>query len=201
MYRPKEVTERLGVSSATLRRWSDTFTDFLSPTAGKSITETGGPAQRRYNDQDVIVLATVKRLLDDGNTYEEVARKLPESILSDVVAHNAQMPVPLTEAPTSGSLVALEAYREAIAGKDQTIQALQHALEAKDETIRYQHQMIEELREHQLPPPISPGFVTMTFRQRLDWLIRGRMIGGTMEKRLDVPEGPSQRSLPIQEPA
>ncbi len=59
MHRPKQVCEQLGVSSTTLRRWSDQFQSHLSPSAGRSVTGNGGAAQRRYTDQEV-ALARVK---------------------------------------------------------------------------------------------------------------------------------------------
>lgn len=131
----------------------------------------------------------VKGLLDAGNTYEETERKLldPDVVVPD------NHPVPLTEPTTSGSLVALEAYRDAIAGKDQTIEALR-------ETIHFQNILLEELRERSRQASISPVLPAMTLRERLDWLIRGRMID-QRKKRLDALDGQSQRSLPIHEPA
>jgi DNA-binding transcriptional MerR regulator len=183
MYRPKEVTERLGVSSATLRRWSDQFADYLSPSAGRSVNETGGATQRRYTDQDAQVLAAVKRLLDDGNTYEEVARKLPESVMGDVVADHDNTAKSLTKPIESGSLIAYDAYQ-------QTIESLQ-------QTIRYQDELITELRNR----PRTVILPAMTLRQRLDWLLRGRMIGDNRNGAEPIPEESTQRLLPYHEPA
>jgi transposase-like protein len=209
MLRPKEVCVRLSVSSATLRRWSDNFSEFLSPTAVKSITETGGAAQRRYSEQDFVVLTAVKQLLDDGNTYEETARKLSESVLWPGVDEHDNVNLARTEPLMSDSLIAAEAFRQAIDGKDQAIQALH-------ETIEYQRQLLAELRyqrdaleDRLATPPALPTATTkpmeslpvLSFWQRIDWLLRGRMIKGQREERLDAPEGSSQRLLPSQEPA
>jgi len=46
--RPKGVAGELGIAPATLRLWSTTFAEFLSPAATKS---DGVPAQRRYDDE------------------------------------------------------------------------------------------------------------------------------------------------------
>lgn len=78
MYRPKEIAERLSVSPATLRHWSNEFADFLSPAAQKQITGQGTSAQRRYTDEDLTLFHQAKQFLGDGNTYEEVRRRLPE---------------------------------------------------------------------------------------------------------------------------
>ncbi|MGE0541253.1 MAG: MerR family transcriptional regulator [Dehalococcoidia bacterium] len=89
MHRPKEVTSRLGISSTTLRRWAATFADYLSPTAGVAIAETGGHAQRRYTDADVALLAAIKRELDGGRTVDETLVRLqrgdlrPDPVVAD----------------------------------------------------------------------------------------------------------------------
>ena len=183
------------MSSATLRRWSDTFTEYLSPSAGRSVSESGGAAQRRYSDDDLAVLSRVKQLLDAGNTYEETARKLPETPIGQLTPPAASA-VAISEPLPSGSLIAVEAFREALAGKDQTIEALQ-------QTIHFQNILLEELRRQRdtAPKPAAPALPSvtlpaMTFRQRLDWLLRGRMIGGQREERLADPEGLAQRPLP-----
>lgn len=69
---PQAVTGELDISPATLRRWADEFADFLSPEANSE----AGRSHRRYTDQDVAVLGTVKELMNDGMTYEQVRRQL-----------------------------------------------------------------------------------------------------------------------------
>lgn len=76
MHRPKDVTTRLGISSTTLRRWAATFGDYLSPTAASAIAQTGGPAQRRYTDADVALLAAIQRELASGRTVDETLVRL-----------------------------------------------------------------------------------------------------------------------------
>ena len=81
MHRPAELQSRLEISPSTLRHWSNTFTDFLSPSARPSTTENGGPAQRRFTDADLRVLATVKQLLAAGLTYDRIKEQLNEPTL------------------------------------------------------------------------------------------------------------------------
>lgn len=69
LYRAGTVAERLRVAPTTIRAWSNEFSGFLSPSAGKQTTQTG---QRRYVDADVALFGHVKRLLATGLSYSEV---------------------------------------------------------------------------------------------------------------------------------
>lgn len=66
-----EVAARLDISPSTLRRWTVEFADFL--TEGASAPES---QFRRYADDDVELLVTVKALLSEGYTYYQVGRRL-----------------------------------------------------------------------------------------------------------------------------
>jgi DNA-binding transcriptional MerR regulator len=72
--RPAEVAERLGISAATLRRWSSRFGDFLELGEGGQ----DGGTHRRYSAADVATLARVQQLLEQGWTYEQVADRLSQ---------------------------------------------------------------------------------------------------------------------------
>lgn len=74
---PNQVATELDLSPSTLRRWSNEFSDFLSRPAGRPDPEPGSRmAHRRYTEQDLEVLRTVKNLMADGMTYLQVARRL-----------------------------------------------------------------------------------------------------------------------------
>jgi len=74
---PNEVAKQLQVSPSTLRRWSNEFADYLSPSAGRPEAAPGGQiAHRRYSDEDLETLLTIKGLLAEGLTYVQVARRL-----------------------------------------------------------------------------------------------------------------------------
>lgn len=158
MLKPKDVSERLSISPATLRLWSTKFESFLSPSARRSLTENGGPAQRRYSEEDLALFRTAKHLLQDGLTYEDVVARLPETPIveyDNTPSHSLQ-PLPT---PPIGEVVS--AYEQAIGSLKQTIMT--------------QQELIEELRKRPERPTLPP----LTFRQRLDWLLRGRMIEQT----------------------
>lgn len=72
LLRPAEVAEQLGVSAATLRRWSSRFGDYLDLRDGAQ--ESG--SHRRYTAHDLDTLARIKMRLEQGWTYEQVAEEL-----------------------------------------------------------------------------------------------------------------------------
>ena len=69
---PQEVASRLDVSPSTLRRWSDQFSEFLT----QSASAPSGNGHRRYAEQDLETLITVKTYMNDGLTYEQVRQRL-----------------------------------------------------------------------------------------------------------------------------
>jgi DNA-binding transcriptional MerR regulator len=74
---PNEVATHLQLSPSTLRRWSNEFADFLSDTAGRPQAATGGQTtHRRYTDEDLETLLTIKGLLAEGLTYIQVGKRL-----------------------------------------------------------------------------------------------------------------------------
>ena len=74
---PNEVATQLQISPSTLRRWSKEFGPFLSDTAGRPHDEDDGKfSHRRYTDQDLETLMTVKGLLVEGLTYPQVTSRL-----------------------------------------------------------------------------------------------------------------------------
>jgi DNA-binding transcriptional MerR regulator len=75
LLRPSEVADQLGISGATLRRWSSRFSAFLDLADGGQ--ESG--SHRRYTAHDLQTLARVKHLLEQGWTYEQVTGQLAEN--------------------------------------------------------------------------------------------------------------------------
>jgi DNA-binding transcriptional MerR regulator len=74
---PNEVATQLQISPSTLRRWSKEFGSFLSDTAGRPHDEDEGTfSHRRYTDEDLETLMTIKGLLTEGLTYPQVTRRL-----------------------------------------------------------------------------------------------------------------------------
>jgi DNA-binding transcriptional MerR regulator len=84
---PNEVATQLQISPSTLRRWSNEFAESLSDTAGHPEPAPGGQmAHRRYTDEDLETLMTIKGLLTEGLTYIQVGRRLEALRLRDTVS-------------------------------------------------------------------------------------------------------------------
>jgi len=74
---PSEVATQLKLSPSTLRRWSNEFSEFLTDSAGRPQSASGGQAaHRRYTDEDMETLMTIKGLLAEGLTYIQVGKRL-----------------------------------------------------------------------------------------------------------------------------
>ncbi len=70
---PQIVAAELDISAATLRRWSDEFTDYLSE---GTRAKKNGKSHRRYTYDDINALFKVKDLMNNGMTYEKVRQEL-----------------------------------------------------------------------------------------------------------------------------
>jgi DNA-binding transcriptional MerR regulator len=70
----QEVASRLEVSASTLRRWTDEFAEFLSQEARAS----DASQTRRYTNEDLTTLITVKGLMTEGMSYDQVRQRLSE---------------------------------------------------------------------------------------------------------------------------
>ena len=81
LYPPRHLAVQFSVSGTTIRRWSEVFHRHLSASATT--------APRRYTEQDVAVLARVKRLSDSGMRIDEIDKLLEQA-----------EPLPPTEPPT-----------------------------------------------------------------------------------------------------
>lgn len=69
----REVSEKVGVSTHTLRFWEKEFEGIIAPLRTKG-------NQRRYTDDHVIIIEQIKRLKTEGLSLSAIRRKLKESI-------------------------------------------------------------------------------------------------------------------------
>ena len=70
----QEVASRLEVSASTLRRWTDEFAEHLS----KEARASDASQSRRYTNEDLTTLITVKGLMTEGMSYDQVRQRLSE---------------------------------------------------------------------------------------------------------------------------
>lgn len=166
MVRAGHVADRLGVSVATVRSWSNEFRDYLSPSAAMAQSATGeGPGQRRYTDQDVAALAHVKRLMAEGLTFDEVRQALGKMTPDERAAPPVE--VPTATAPNESTALALpdmlraitDAHRgevEALRARIADLQADKTRLQSELDALRVQ------LAPPALPPPVQPPITPIT---------------------------------------
>ena len=81
LYPPRHLAVQFSVSGTTIRRWSEVFHRHLSASATT--------APRRYTEQDVAVMARIKRLSESGMREKEIDNLLDQS-----------EPLPPVESPT-----------------------------------------------------------------------------------------------------
>ena len=68
----QDVASRLDVSASTLHRWTDEFAEFLSPEA----VSADKKQNRQYTDGDLAALVTIKGLMGEGLSYDQVREHL-----------------------------------------------------------------------------------------------------------------------------
>lgn len=85
LLRPSDTADLLGISAATLRRYSFRISGYLEVPSEAS----GRGSQRRYNENDVRVLARAHKLIEQGWTYEQVNGQLAKPESEDPVAEPA----------------------------------------------------------------------------------------------------------------
>lgn len=106
-YSPTEASQALGVSAATLRRWSELFAKSLSPEAAPE--ESG--ARRRYTADDLAVFRYAQKLLKAKHQIGEVAELLKVAKSEDLAPQVPEKPA--AEPPQSA-----ESATESTSGQD-----------------------------------------------------------------------------------
>jgi DNA-binding transcriptional MerR regulator len=152
---PQEVASRLEVSPSTLRRWSEEFSDFLSPEADSS----EGKQHRRYSDEDLATFITVKGLMSEGLTYEQVRERLSEQAppeepvaSSSVVAADPALPLAPAVTFLADSLHNVADSQQAVlnsqaANRELLGVVLQDNFNLKEENSRMRERMLELERQ------------------------------------------------------
>lgn len=72
--RSGELARRLGVSDPLIRKWSGQYAEFLSRRSGRP-----KPGQDRdFDDSDVLVMATVAHLRNEGLSHDQITQQLAD---------------------------------------------------------------------------------------------------------------------------
>ena len=151
---PQEVAARLEVSPSTLRRWSDEFSEFLSPEADSS----EGKQHRRYSDEDLTTFMSIKGLMTDGLTYDQVRQRLVEQQRGksdgpvSLVAADAGLPIAPAMTFLADTLHNVAESQQAVLNSQSTNRellgvVLQDNFNLKEENVRLRDRMLELERQ------------------------------------------------------
>jgi len=149
LYQPQEVAERLEVSAATLLRWSEEYAEFLS----RDHQQTG------YSDADVTQLTTIKALVAEGLTSDQVRQRLKEATspseeegATGLVATGSGPPLNPAVALVTDALHNVATGQQAVlnsqaANRELLGVVLQDNFNLKEENVRLRERMLELERQ------------------------------------------------------
>ena len=199
LYAPSEVADiitaqdpSITVSTDTIRRYSSRFSRFLSSSANP-----GKGKPRLYTAEDIYMLATIKRLTEQSNTYDDIdllLERLPVPEHFDVpeVQHSVpELPAPVAALQQIGSALERLAEQGERADKlERQVQALSshnERLAGELSELRQQVHALSAQPPARLPGPrASAGETLQSFTNRLAELLR------SLADRLVVKEQPGQ---------
>ncbi len=118
MHTPEETRAMTGLSSTSLRRYSELFAEWLSPFTQPPITEDGSLGARQFTERDVALLAAIKREYDAKRKTSQIQEMLRAGTLQaavDVVVRNIDT-VPATIPAMDGENPAMARFVAAMAG-------------------------------------------------------------------------------------
>jgi DNA-binding transcriptional MerR regulator len=166
---PNEVIVQLEISPSILRRWSNEFADFLSDSVGPSQDDgTDKRTQRRYSDQDLETLITIKRLLAEGLSYVQVGKHLEaehkrpapaESLMEDEQSQVTALTPSLRESPYGSAMSVLADTLHSVTDGQQLLLGSQQAnrelltvvlqdnFSLKEENVKLRDRMLEVERD------------------------------------------------------
>ena len=151
MLTTSEVAKALGVSSATVRNYTQKFGNHLSAGAN------GRP--RRFSDDDLRILNTARSLLAEGLRYEETNERLAVVDLEELE--------PLPEPEPETALVPVTSFRALM----ETY--VQPYVQERDRVLAERNELLQEVREQREEIGHLRGQLEILQRQeRKSWLQR-----------------------------
>ena len=133
-----DTAKMLGVTTATIRNWLSIGDEYFSESASRT---TG----KRFTPSDIQQLQTIKSLLADGLTYEDIPTRLSPAPQVVEILDDHQEP-PTTNQDATSALQTLELMQYINDMLDQQRETYNQTINAKDETIQVLKDEIERLR-------------------------------------------------------
>lgn len=154
--RIKDVSDQLSVSSQTIRNYLKLGPEFFSERATH-------PTRKRFDDDDIRQLLTIKQLLEDGHTYDQIPDQLSQAariidINYDVdqvqPPEDTETETPPEDTPPPPTDLAIQ-YEPIIAAQQQTIQTLNdhiNTLKSDKDRLQSENDRLREDLDHSKRP-------------------------------------------------
>ncbi len=127
LFTPQEVSDMLGTPSSTLRRYCRTFTSYLSQNA---LTRS---KNRRFTDNDIIILKKIRELTQAKKTQEEIEIAL--QVIQDTEPDQTELETALIPFPQI--LEIIDQFRHDQAETRRVIDELQGRVEKLERELEY----------------------------------------------------------------
>lgn len=192
-YNSRQTAALFGVALETIRNWGSEFQDYLSPTANP-----GKGRHRKYNQEDLAVLALANELKDAGMTYAEIHAAL----------QNGQRGTPPDLAPMDVQAIVVNEREKRLSIEVEALQLtvmnlqerlaevrgkLKEAEEIRDQNIVLKTQVEERQRHYETQIQELKTQLTQS-QQRVEELLResgtqyARGLMDALERRGDLPK-------------
>lgn len=170
-----EVAEWLGVTTSTIRNWDSRFRQWIEAEPGVK----GDSTPKIYTENDLVVFATIHRLLGDNLTFRQVRERLDDEIAQTTIEPSARRPaVESDEATTALATVRERQLARAIQERDVELAEVAGEMKAvKDERERLAAEvdrLNQALIDAEKRAAAAEAKIEMASQQRRPWWRFGR---------------------------
>jgi DNA-binding transcriptional MerR regulator len=144
-----DLERKFGVSGTTIRRWTETYKEFLSIEARGHDSR-----QRTITESDYLVLATINKLSNERASTEEIKTKLREGFRVEVediatigYVDSRLVPAAVVEQVIDASEL-LEKVQDKLEATEEKLAVVEKESRLREEALRHEKESLEkELRE------------------------------------------------------
>ena len=153
-----EISNRLGVSVATIRKWQSEFSEWIKTPSG-----IRGQGQKlHYLADDVLLFSVISKLRKDGLTYVDIKKRLDTELLT---ATEELIPEEPTEEPESAR-VELALYMDTVRALEATEGELTATAKERDRLIEDNKELQERLIESERKAAKAEGALEEVRKQK-----------------------------------
>jgi len=167
MYTVKQTSKALGISDATLRIWGKKYEKYLLPEANPASGEA-----RKYKDEDILALNTVKVLRSQGQDFAQIEVALEDGTRLEPT----EKPTEDESPPASkGTALQTQAFTEAMRAYEIRLDSIQEDLKAEREArlaaeirataAETELRVLKEVTDQKTPEGEKSGFWARLFNR------------------------------------